>query len=791
MITNHIKTAWRSIIRNRTYSLINAVGLSLGLGVAIVIFCIVRFERSFDTFHSNRDRLYKIISHDIFGELNTHVPQGVIKALHEQFPGVASAATVYRFDPSVIRVDDKNFKQENAYFVPPEFFKMIDAEWIDGSPETSLTKPYQVVLDETTAQRLFRGDAMGKTIRYANEIDLTVSGIIKDSPPNSDFQFQMIVSYETLGKYMTWLANEDYWSGGDSGYQGFVLLEPDADPRIVEAGLENLIKPHTAKGRSHYTTFTLLPLSDVHFDSVTGENFNYATPLWLLYVLTGAGVFLIAIACINFINIAVVQAIQRNKETGVRKILGGSKKQLVAGFLVETAIVTVLSLFMGRILADLLLPHAGNLLNTHVAMANNWDLETWLFMAITALSVIVLSGVYPALVISRFKPVELLRARLSAPDSRGFSLRKSLVVVQFVIAQLLVAATLIGTSQVNFLNNKELGFDQASVVTVSFPESGSLLRERFREALVRHPAVDDVTFGLTTPSSLHNWWWGQVKYPGLQNGEQQFRQQYVDTSYFRFFHISLLTGRGFTIADSARSVAMINERAAHDMGFRAVQDAIGSRVEMWGDTYEITGVVKDYHSQSLRDVIKPHIYFYNGRFSTAAIRVAPTRKEAALAHIEQEWKSLFPNYYFEYRFLDEDLRSFYDTENKFAGILSLFSVVSLVISCLGIFGLVSFVCQRKSKEIGIRKVLGATVAGIVALLSSDFLKLVLIAVVIASPVAWLAMSKWLEGFAYQIEIQWWMFAVAGLVALVVALLTVGWQATRAAVANPVDSLKDE
>lgn len=790
MIKNYFKTAWRSIVKNKFYAVINVIGLSLSIAMALVIFYIIRFEVSFDHYHRASGRLYKVMSHDVFGELNSHVPQGLMKALRQQFPGIEKAATVYRFDPSVIRVGEQNFKAENSYFVHPEFFDMIDVEWVQGSPDVSLAQPHQVVLDEPTALRLFNGDALGKTIRYDNKFDVTVSGIIKAVPPNSDFQLKFVFSHETLAKYMPDMANVDYWDGGDSWHHGYVLLKPGINPTEIESGINKLIQPYLADNKTHYERFTLLPFSAIHFDTVT-DIFNYATPGWLLYVLGGAAVLLLLIACINYINIAMAQAILRDKETGVRKVLGGSRWQIIASFMVETAFIVVISLIVGVFLANVMLPYSGQLLNTQVTLTSYWDIGTILFIGCIAVSLCVVAGGYPGWMLARFRPAELLRATLFVPRAGGLALRKVLLVSQFIIAQLLIICTIVGIRQVNYLYGKELGFDKTGIVAVNLPNAEPIFRERLRNNLLQYSAVKEVTFGLTTPSSTNNWWWGQVKHPGLNRGEQQFRQQFVDTNYFKFFNIPLIAGHNFNQADTTRAVAMINEKAAHEMGYLDAPAALGDRIEMWGDTYEITGVVNNYISQSLKEGLTPHIYFYNGRFFTAMIRIAPTERSEAIAAIGKEWKSVFPNNFFEYRFLDDELKTFYHGENKFAGMLSLFTAISVLTSCLGIFGLVSFICRRKTKEIGVRKVLGASVAHIVRMLASDFMKLIVVAILIASPIAWWAMNKWLAGYTYRVDIAWWIFAIAGLMAIAIVVITVSWQAIRAAVANPVESLRDE
>lgn len=790
MLTNYLKIIWRNLLRNRSYTFINLTGLTLGLGVAIVLFWIVRFEYSFDRYHRNADRLFQIRSHDKYGEANSHVPQGVIKALQTQFPGVAKAVNVKGTGNTVsIKIGQQVFNATGFFFAPPALTEMIDVTWVNGSPKQSLTAPNQVVLDEKTARQWFGNDALGKTLRLDNVATLTVSGIIRNGKPNSMLPIRVLVSYATLPLLDGLYKNENHWAGGNSMFHGYVLLEPGTLPTTIEAGMNRLAAQH--KKASDYVSYELMPLQNAHFDSDI-DSFNYVIPRWMLYTLEGIGLLLIGLACINFINLATVQATQRSREIAVRKVLGSSRTQLMTQFVGETALLVFLAIGLGSLLATQLIPFADQLLNTQVSQSTVWTGSTVLFLLGLGTLVTLLAGSYPALVLSGFQPMQVLRGRFSLPH-RGISLRQTLVVTQFVIAQVLVICTLLGIKQIRYVYQKDLGFDKQAIVTVDMPErEKTALRERFRQQLRQHPEIKDVAFGLTTPSSSRNWWWETVRHRNLPNGEYTFRFQHVDTNYFHFFRIPLVAGRSWSHADTNR-VAVINEKAARDLGFQTPERAVGQRITIYYDKpFTIMGVVKDYHSQSLRSSIVPHVFLYNDQnLQTASIRIDPQQTTKAIGHIEQYWKALFPNAYFKPTFLDQDLRAFYDDERKLTNFLTLFALVGIFIGCLGLFGLVSFVVTQRTKEIGVRKVLGATVAGIVALLSKDFLKLVLIAFVIASPIAYYTMNQFLTGYEYKITIEWWVFALAGLLAVGVALLTVSFQSVKAALMNPVTSLRSE
>ncbi|GAB3316567.1 ABC transporter permease [Larkinella ripae] len=793
MLRNYLKTTLRSLLRNRSYALINLTGLTLGLGVAIVLFWIVRFEYSFDTYHATTDRLYRIISNDKYGEKSTYVPQGVIKALNERIPGVENAASVYGTESSGLRVGQMLFDVKNVFFSPPQFLEMIDVAWVAGSARTSLSRPDQVVIDEPTARRFFGGGAaMGKTLRLNNQIDLVVSGIIRKMPVNTEFQFQVVASRETLKRIRQEFKNEEHWGGGDSMHHGYVVLKPGVSAAAVEAALTKMARQHQRE--SSTVGYGLLPITDIHRNTESDPDpFNYVIAPWMLNTLIAIGLFLIVIACINFINLATVQAVQRSREIAVRKVLGSNRQQLMAQFFGETALLVFIAIGAGGLLAAQLIRYADQLLNTQVGQSNVWDGNTLAFLLGLGLIVTVLAGSYPALVLSGFQPVKVWRGRFAFTRAKGISLRSSLVVTQFVIAQVLVICTVIGTRQIRYFYETDLGFDKKAVVTVAMPEMGNgVARGRLRRQLLENPAIKDVAFALTTPSSDHNWWWETVNHRNLPNGETVFRMQYVDTNYFHFFKIPLVAGRSWTRADTS-AVVVINEKAARDFGYQNPEKAIGEQVKVNGNqVFTVMGVVKDYHSQSLRSTLVPHLFLYaDWNFQLASIRIDPHRQATALEHIAREWKAVFPNYYFDAHFLDQDIQAFYDDERKITNFLTLFAAVGILIGCLGLFGLVSFVVTQRTREIGVRKVLGATVASIVSLLSKDLLKLVLVAFALAVPIGWYAMNRFLEDYTYRIEIEWWIFALAGGLAGLVALLTVSVQSVKAALTNPVTSLRSE
>lgn len=798
MIQNYFKIAFRNLQKNKLYSFINLTGLTLGLGVAITLFWIVRFEYSFDDYHSKTDRIYRIASTDKFSQPQSHVPQGVIKALNTQLPGIELAANIQGVGAGSVKVGTKVFNQKNIFYSPPEILEMLDIEWIEGSPGESLDAPGKVVIDDETAAKLFRSDALGKTFRFNNEVDLTVSGIIKKVPANTEFPLQMIISRETLKQIQPEFKNENYFGGGDSMNQGFVLLKKGSSPLPVNKILASIAKSH--KNENIITSYHLQPLSEMHFDT-NKDAYNYSMPHWIIYTLASIGLFLIFIACINFINLATVQAVQRGREIAMRKVLGSGKGQLIGQFFGETTILVFGAIVLGSLLASQLINFTPQLLGIQVPHSEVWTMSTFLFLMGLGMTVTLLAGFYPALVLSKFEPIRALQNRLFIPVGKGISLRSTLVVMQFVVAQVLIICTILGIKQIRYFQEKDLGFEKSAIITIDMPDRGNNnLRERFTRKLAQHNEIKAVTYGLTTPASQRNHWWGVVKDARLPNGEETFRIQHVDTNYFNFFHIPLLAGRSLTSLDTTKDIRtgaentpiLINEKAAKDLGYKDPEKVLGQRLEIWGVKSTVVGVVKNYHSEDLKSKLMPHVYLYGSwNFQLASIRIDPNQKAAAIKHIGQDWTTLFPNNFYDPKFLEDEISSFYEGERNLSNFIKLFACVGIIIGSLGLFGLVSFVVTQRTKEIGVRKVLGATVPGIVTLLSQDFLKLVIIAFIIASPLAWYAMSRFLQEYTYKIDIEVWVFILAGVISIGIALITVSFQSIKAALMNPVRSLRSE
>lgn len=791
MIKNYFKIAFRQLLRNKLSTFINLIGLTLGFACAIFLFQIVMFEKSFDDFYANKSRIYRIQSQmkeKLGASVGVHTPQGLVNKIRAEIAGVEQVALIDQFSKD-ISVEQETLKSQYTFFVQAEIFKIIDVQWISGNPEQALNEAWKVVLDEKTALKLFGStDILGKTLKVEGKYDFTVSGIIKNAPANSSFPFEVLLSYESEKKMTVGYEYvEDYWGGGPGMHQAYLLLDSKADKAKIEAQLSQFAQQN--EERSNYVSFALQALAQIHFDT-ENLNFNYTISEWLVNALIFIGLLLILIACFNFINLALAQNTKRGKEIGIRKVLGSSRKQLTVQFFLEASLLVIVSAILGSGIALECLPFANQLFNTKISGFDYWSTNFLVTVLLLSLSTICLSAFYPSWVLSSFQAIHILKNNTISLGGQSLSVRKVLVITQFVISQILVVCAILVLQQMSFIHKKELGFEKDGIVKVRMPIQNDQLAENLRNKLLQATEIKEVTYSLTAAMSRGNWC--TVFHPSLPNGETSFMYQFTDLNYFDFYKISLLAGRKFVPSDTL-PVVIMNEQGIKALGYKNAEAALGEKVLIFGEEKaSIIGVVRDYHALNLKTSIQPMAFFYGTNwFRQVNVKVNTAEVVKAVSTIEKAWKEVFPNYYFEYSFLEADIAKFYEEESKFAKLITLFSSIAILIACLGLYGIISFVAVQKIKEIGIRKVLGASVLQITTLLSKDFLKLVVIAFVIASPIAYYFMDKWLADFAYRIDISWWIFALAGVSAITIALITVSWQSIKAALANPVKSLRSE
>ncbi|MEK6476504.1 ABC transporter permease [Catalinimonas sp. 4WD22] len=794
MLKNYFITAFRNLTRQRGFSLINIAGLTLGIGGALVIFLIVRFELSFDDFHTKSDRIYRVLSGSPKDPMlsDAGTPHGLREVLKNEFSEIEKVAVAYKLNPqkTQIEIREELSRENNIAYVTPSFYEMFDYEWIAGSPQKSLSEPGQVVIDETLAQKYFRGDALGKHIRLNNAQDLVVSGILKAMPKNTDYPISMAISHATFEQSEDYQA--EYEGSRNSYYQTFVLLQPGASAEGINARFPAMVAKYIDEDfANNYLTHELQLLEEAHF-SAQIDNFSERTvSKESIRSLGLVGIFLLITACINFINLTTAQAVKRSKEVGVRKVLGSSRQQLIGQFMGETALLTFAAILISYLLAANLLPLLGSFLNLPLdfSLMNGW--VTLLFLLGIGVVVSILAGFYPSLVLSAFQPITSLKNTFTSRSSKGLLLRKGLIVFQFALSQVLIICTVVVLSQMHYFSSKSLGFDQEAVLTVDLPKSDHDRVATLRNEMSQLSSIRDVSFSLNTPAATMNKYWTYFMHQASSEEQKMSEIKFIDDNFLKFYDIPLISGRNLREQGDSTDL-VVNEAFLKEIGITESEKALGERISFYGTEGTVVGVVKDFHSMSLKEEIPPLMMLRAPSFfQKASFKVEMSKAQEAIAAVEQQWQATFPDYYFSYEFLDDDLATMYEQERKTSKLLSIFAGIAIFIGCLGLYGLISFMAVQKEKEVGIRKVLGGSIQHIVYLFTKDFVLLLGIAFLIAAPLAYYFMQQWLADFTYSIDISWWMFVIAALAGLLIALLTVSFKSVKAALANPAESLRSE
>lgn len=802
MIGNFFKTAFRNLKRNLGYASINVLGLSIGIASGLLIFLVIRFETSFDNFHSKRDDIYRISSQFSTQDGNSFtgsVSFPVAPAIRLDFPQIKEVASIFRRGVRQITIEEagqqKKF-QSPVYFAEPQFFAMFDFAWLAGNPKTSLTDPKQVVLTQEIAERYF-GDwkiAIGKSIKYNNDNDQVykISGILKNLPANTDFPMEIVVSYSTL--YTTNLKEQmEDWVSTFGGANSFVVLPDNYPVEKFNSDLRAFSKKHKPNEYSN-DSYIAQPLSTIHSDERFGNYGDHFFSETLVAALKLIGLFLILIACVNFINLATAQAVNRSKEVGVRKVLGSSRKQVAIQFLSETSLITAIALILSIGIAYLALPGLNGLLRSKMQLDFS-DPIILMFLFLVFILVTTLSGLYPAMIVSGFNPITALKSKISAKMVGGISLRRILVVLQFGIAHVLIIGTLIVVYQMDYFRNATLGFDKAAIINVPIPgDSISKTKINYiRDQLSQNPDIKNVSFSYASPSADGNWNSDFQFDHSKTNTNFSANLKWADVNYFKTFNIEFVAGRPYYESDTVREF-VVNETLLKKLGITDPKQAIGKQIDFWdgNKVAPIVGVIRDFNSYSLREPMAAVVLSsWKDIYQTINIKVREGKEKEVLPFVEKLWTKSFPDYVYEYSYLDETIANFYVQERQLSRLYTIFAAIAIFISCLGLYGLVSFMATQRTKELGIRKVLGATVGHIIYLLSKEFTLLILIAFVIAGPVAYYLMNKWLENYTYRIEMGVMVFLIAIAGSMMIAWITVGHRAIKAALTNPVKNLRTE
>ncbi len=810
MLRNNLKIAYRNLVRHRGFTILNTLGLSVGVAAALLLFMVVRYEMSFDTFHTNYDRIYRVVRErvnpDGGGEYSPGNPLPVAAALKTDIPQFVMIVpvfgtldpqvTVLGADPNSNDLSSKFIEDNQGLMVDPEFFEMFDYQWLVGSPVV-LAQPNTVVLSRKYAEKYFQDyqQAVGKYLGINNTTTMQVGGVLEDAPQNTDFPLNLVISYESKRAQPKLFGFGEFgsWGSTSSNDQIFVLLPNYFTVASADALLEKFSRKHyDARKENDKKTHSLSALSDLHHNVELDNYRDRAVPHERIRNIAIVGILILLMACINFINIYSALATKRAKEVGVRKVLGSQKGQLIAQFMTETFLVVLGSVVVGVMLAYAALPILEAMFDvpTDPSLYFTPQLGLWLLGGLLLLTL--LAGGYPALILSSYSPLEVFRKKVSRGWSGGLTLRQSLIVFQFAAALVLIIGTVINLRQMEYIGQLDLGFVKEGVYNINMDTEYTSRNQTLRQELLRMPEVSAVTFASDPPSSGNDWN-SNFGFTNLSEDEKfDVSMKLADGDYFKTYDIEFLAGGPFATGDT-NTKFVVNERLLKKLGIKDPDSVIGHELRMGGqEPAPIVGVIKDFHTKSAREDIAPILltqidrYYWSGAFKLESKNLAQT-----VAKVEAVYEKIFPEVPFIGKFYEENIENFYQAERQMGLLYRVFAGLTVFIGCLGLFGLSAFAAEQRTQEIGVRKVLGASVGGITALLSKDFLKLVAIAIVIASPIAWYFMSAWMAEFKYQIGIEWWVFVLAAVLALLVAFLTVSFQAVKAALMNPVKSLRSE
>ncbi len=802
MITNHLLLAWRNFLRNRTFSIINLTGLSIGIACALIVTIFVRYELSFDTHNSKAEKIYKVVQDTGQGDEIAHwntTAYPLAEALRTDFSQLAFVTQASGPVSHLFRVQDASgnvsrFEEPLVLFVDPFYPQVFDFKWIHGDPATALKDPNSCVLTRTTARKYFSGEAttnslLGRQIFLNNKDALTVTGVVEDALPTTSLQYSMLIPYEFFR------VNNPYFSSNWSGnYQGttFIVLNDNVSPELIEKSLLTWKKKYLRPEDDARITYRLSPLLETHTDEKYGyAPQSYTMPRRILLGALGVGAFMLIMACVNFVNLATAQAAARAREVGVRKTMGGTRWGLMKQFLTENLMIVVLSIFIALAITQAALGGINSVLSL-INLQLRMDVIPVLIVITVTLVVAFIASLYPSLVTASFQPALALKNNLVS-NTGSMPLRRVLIVLQFVIVQVFVIGTIVVATQMNFLNHTDLGFLRK--LPVMLTNMNDLTRsDAFRSELLKNAAIADVSFSSSSPMSDYNHHYGtSFRLPGQREEDGRGAEEKgVDLNFLNFYELELLAGRNFSAMKENFDEFIVNEKLVKELGFTPAQ-AIGQRLIINEGEATIVGVIKNFHNNGLQEELTPCVFLNSLQWlERANIKIAAhSDLPETVAFIEATWKTVNPEGVFNGIFLDEVLARNYTLERLIFQGFSALAALTVIIGCMGVCGLLSFITMRRTKEVGIRKTLGASIAQIMLLFTKEFVLLVCVAFIFASPLTYLWLQRWLETFAYHIDIATWMFLFGAALTLVITIVIISFQAFKAAITNPVNALRNE
>lgn len=808
MIRNYLKVALRNLMKHKFISAINLFGLTIGLTCCLLILTYILHEVSYDRYNQRADNIYRVErtfmnpqSGDVNLVLGTVAPP-FAPLLQNDFPEIK---TITRFLPTgntTMRYEEKRFNERDIYFADENLFKVFDVEVTKGNPAKALTDPYTIMLSEAFAKKYFGNeDPMNKVVRVDNQLDVKVTGVYKAFPSNAHLHPDAMISFNTLKDTAVYGEENLRTNWGNNSFLTYLLLPDNYDPKKMEKRFPAFLDRHLIEDgpykTSQWTTLSLRKLTDIHLYSHTDYEAEENGDIKRVYIFSAIALFILLIACINYMNLSTARSVLRAKEIGVRKTIGAGRPELIGQFLSESVLVSWVATLLAFFLTWAALPWLNQLSGQQLSIERLLRWQVLVPLLIVPFLVGILSGIYPAVFLSSFQPVKVLKGLLKV-DGGNISLRKALVVLQFSISIILIISTVIVFEQLRFMQNKSLGFDRDHVVTLNYTNGLSERFDAFRTELLASSVIKDVGRSSRIPTGrLLDAMGSQIRRgDSLAPSGADIKMVRADDGFVSTYGVKMIAGRNLSrqrgLADT--SAFLINQAAVKALGLKSPEDAIGKEFVYGGRRGELVGVFNDFHFESMHERILPLVVYLPtspNNYGNISVKIAGNNIPGALAQIETTWKKFVPEMPFEYTFMDENFDRLYEAEQRQGTIFTVFACIAIFIACLGLFGLSAFAISQRVKEIGIRKVLGANVGSIVGLLSKDFLKLVLVAAVIAFPLAWYAMSRWLQDFAYRISVPWWVFIFAGVVAGVVAFVTISIQTIKAASANPVKNLRTE
>ncbi|MGO4294283.1 ABC transporter permease [Chitinophaga sp. RAB17] len=806
MVKNYLRITFRNLFGNKEHALINIFGLTVGITVCLLTFLVIRFVSSFDNFHHNRDHIYRVVSvfktpNGLNYEPGVSFPTG--PTLRQEYGDMVKVASILSLggngqinvlnnlnDASVAQ----KFKEESGIlYAEPEFFDLFDFKWLSGDKAAALKEPNTVVLTRSVAEKYFGNwqSAVGRLLKLDNTYTLRVSGILENPPANTDFPLKVVISYITLRTTPLNSRLTD-WSSIFAQHYCFVSLDKNVSENQFNKRLDDIVQRYKPI-ENRNEGMMLLPLKDMHFDTRYNTFNNHPFSKNLILALSLIGLFVLVIACVNFVNLATAQAINRSKEVGVRKVLGSSRAQLLIQFVGETGMLVFFATLFAVIVCELTLPFVNRLLDTAIGHDFIAAPEVILMLIAIIIGTTFLAGFYPAVVLSGFKPIAAIRNKVNVKSSGANMLRRVLVVLQFTISQALIICVLIIIGQMDYFRSSPMGFNKEAIVVTRIPgDSAGISRiDVLGNQLRQMSGVQKVSFSYGSPVD-NNDWNSDIKFNHIQQNNLGVNLKWADVDYPQTYGLKLLAGRFYFASDTVKDL-VVNETFLKKVGISDPQKAIGAIVEIPGEgkTGTISGVVKDFNVASLHSQLYPVILgTWKQTYQTVNIKVDPSKLSNVLPKIERTWKETYPDYVYEYRFLDESIASYYKQEQQLSTLYKIFACVAIFISCLGLYSLVSFVVVQRAKEVGIRKALGASASHIVFLFSKEFTILIVVAFFISVPIAWYFMHRWLENYAFHITPGVGLFVLAIVISMFIAWASVGYKAVKAALVNPLKNLKE-